>query len=311
MRRRRVAGAAASARAVQDRELESGLDLIADFCARVAGGDLERRLGPLPGPDQLTRVRSDLNRMVDVVEAYVRESTAVLTAAQDGRFHRRFLVRGIPGTFRSGAARIDQARATMATASDRADAERLERAGLGERMSVVSVRVATSAQELAASAGLLAAASEGAEDAARETMATVATLEQTSREIQDAVKLIKTIASQTRLLALNAAIEAARAGEAGRGFAVVATEVRSLADNSARSSDDIAVQVLAAQRASVDTSRAIDRVRELISGMGAQVTLISAAAGGSNGGSSAAAEPGLAELAEDLRAEIEDFTRLH
>ena len=314
MTRRRVVRSGARARSVADGELaaggdlSAGLDLVAAFCRRVAQGDLENRLAPLPGPPQLAGVRSDLNRMVDIVEAYVRESTAVLTAAQEGRFHRRFLVRGIPGAFRSGAARIDEARGTIASAARRAEDERVARTGLGERMSVVSVHVAASAHELAASAALLEAASQGAEDAARETMATVATLEQTSREIQDAVKLIKTIASQTRLLALNAAIEAARAGEAGRGFAVVATEVRSLADNSARSSDDIAVQVLAAQQAAVDAAAAIGRVRELISGMGAQVSLISAAAGGEGVGSGA--EPGLAELAEELRAEIADFTHL-
>ena len=311
MRLRRSAATLGGVDAADGADVTAALDVIAAFCRGVAAGDLEDRLPPLAGPAQLTQVRSDLNRMVDVVEAYVRESTAVLTAAQEGRFHRRFLVRGIPGTFRTGAARIDQARATISAAAEHAGAERHARTGLGDRMSVVSVHVASSAHDLARSAALLAAASLSAEDAARETMATVTTLEQTSREIQGAVKVIKTIASQTRLLALNAAIEAARAGETGRGFAVVASEVRSLADSSARSSDDIAVQVLAAQQAAVAAASAIGRVRELISGMGTQVTLISTAAGGAHGGPAAGArEPGLAEMAEELRAEIENFTRL-
>ena len=283
----------------------AGLDLIADFCRRVAEGDLEHRLAPLHPDPQLAAVRSDLNRMVDIVEAYVRESAAVLTAAQDGRFHRRFLVRGIPGSFRTGAARIDEARGTIAAASERAAREETDRAGLGERMSTVSTRVAGSARELAASASALATASQAVEEAADDTMSTVATLERTSREIQDAVQLIRTIAGRTRLLALNATIEAARAGDAGLGFAVVASEVRTLSDNSAHSLDDITEQVLAAQEASAAAADAIGRVRDLIAGMGSQVGLITAAAGGAGSGS----DPGLAEMAEELRVEIEQFTQ--
>ena len=131
-------------------------------------------------------------------------------------------------------------------------------------------------------------------------------LEETSREIHDAVQLIATIASQTRMLALNAAIEAARAGEAGRGFAVVAGEVRTLADNSARSSQDIDDQVLTAQQASRDAAQAIGRVRELIAGIDSQVAAITMTAGGAQGADGA----GLSELASTLRTEIADFVHM-
>ena len=70
-------------------------------------------------------------------------------------------------------------------------------------------------------------------------------LEEAATKIGEVVELINDIASQTNLLALNATIEAARAGEAGKGFAVVATEVKSLADQNAKATDDIGSQITA------------------------------------------------------------------
>ena len=83
-------------------------------------------------------------------------------------------------------------------------------------------------------AGQLSTASQEAAGAALASMSTVSTLEQSSAEIQAAVRLIQQIAGRTRLLALNATIEAAHAGEAGKGFAVVANEVKELARETAR-----------------------------------------------------------------------------
>jgi methyl-accepting chemotaxis protein len=77
------------------------------------------------------------------------------------------------------------------------------------------------------------------EDISKQTVNEISTLNSQMREIDNIVKLIKDIANQTNLLALNAAIEAARAGEHGRGFAVVAGEIRNLAGESKRASQDI------------------------------------------------------------------------
>ena len=84
---------------------------------------------------------------------------------------------------------------------------------------------------------------------AERTDARIAQLSQAASRIGDVVKLITAIAEQTNLLALNATIEAARAGEAGRGFAVVAQEVKALASQTAKATEEIASQIASMQTA--------------------------------------------------------------
>jgi methyl-accepting chemotaxis protein len=97
---------------------------------------------------------------------------------------------------------------------------------------------------------------------AQSTNEEISGLAQAAQKIGDVVKLIRAIAEQTNLLALNATIEAARAGEAGKGFAVVASEVKSLAVQTAKATEEIAGQIAAVQGSSTGAVEAIRRIAE-------------------------------------------------
>ena len=106
-----------------------------------------------------------------------------------------------------------------------------------------------------------------AAETARQGEATVRALPDGTERIGDVVALISGIAAQTNLLALNATIEAARAGEAGRGFAVVATEVKELASQTAKATDDIATQIGRIQGETRQAVAAIGEVGQTIEEM--------------------------------------------
>jgi methyl-accepting chemotaxis protein len=112
---------------------------------------------------------------------------------------------------------------------------------------------------------------------ANRTNVTVQGLSAAAQKIGDVVKLISDIASQTNLLALNATIEAARAGEAGRGFAVVANEVKSLASQTAKATDEISAQVGAMQGATAEAVQAIEGIGRTIGAINEITSAISAA----------------------------------
>ena len=132
--------------------------------------------------------------------------------------------------------------------------------------------VASGAEELAASVGEISrqaadalSISTKAVEQANETNTIVSGLAQAAQKIGDVVKLINNIAEQTNLLALNATIEAARAGEAGRGFAVVASEVKSLATQTSKATDEISGQIAEVQNSTASAVTVIEAISQTIS----------------------------------------------
>jgi methyl-accepting chemotaxis protein len=131
-------------------------------------------------------------------------------------------------------------------------------------------KLTTSAQDISSLVGNSAQMIDRAVQGARQTDGTVLKLAEGAQKIGDIVELISQIAAQTNLLALNATIEAARAGEAGKGFAVVATEVKSLASQTAKATEEITAQINQIQEATenaVEAIRGIGNTIQDVSGM--------------------------------------------
>ncbi|GLQ04840.1 cache domain-containing protein [Sneathiella chinensis] len=134
-----------------------------------------------------------------------------------------------------------------------------------EAVAAAAEQISRSIQGIQTEVTNAAATARNAVGEAQTASGAVQGLSEASTQIGAVIDLIQDIAAQTNLLALNATIEAARAGEAGKGFAVVATEVKNLADQTARATGEIASQISGIQSATGDAVKAIELVTEAVS----------------------------------------------